>query len=141
MLRNLLQYKTSTKKLDGQHLNNDELFTNYYNFTKWYMKPHLCIFLILSHLLINRSTIVPLVNIYLEDLSYKTNHYMNSFLPSTIKLWNALINEIKQNPSISNSKHILSTKSPRRKIPLYYLTGSRIERILNTRVRLNIADY
>lgn len=42
---------------------------------------------------------------------------MNSFLPSTVKLWNALPNEMEQNPSISNLKHFLSTKSLRRKIP------------------------
>ena len=58
---------------------------------------------------------------------FKTNHYMNSFLPSTIKIWNALSNEIKQNRSISNFKHFLSTKSPRCKIPPYYLISSRSE--------------
>ena len=42
---------------------------------------------------------------------------MNSFLPSQVKLWNALPNEMEQNPSISNLKHFLSTKSLRRKIP------------------------
>lgn len=63
--------------------------------------------------------------------------YMNSFLSSTIELWNALPNEIKQNPSISNFKHFLSTISSRRTIPLYFLTGIRSEQILHPKLRLN----
>ena len=71
------------------------------------------IFLILSHHYTTRQYL------NIGPVLCKTNHYMNSFLPFTIELWNALPNEMKQNPSRSNFKHFLSTKRPRREIPLY----------------------
>lgn len=75
--------------------------------------------------------------LFIRPVLCKTKNYMNYFLPSFFKLWNALSNEIKQYPSISNLKHFLSTKSPRRKNPPYYLIGSQIEQSLHTRLLLN----
>ena len=69
---------------------------------------------------------------------YKTTHYKNSFLPSTISLWNSLPDDVKKNPSISHLKRHLNKniKPP----PPYFLTGSRQVQILHTRLRMNCSS-
>ena len=98
--RNCFNAYREPRPCDGKHLNNDELFTNHYNFTKCYVKPLLSLsdfvqpFNQYAHYYNTRPYL------YIRPVPCKTNHYINSFLPSTIKLQNALPNEIKQNPLI-----------------------------------------
>lgn len=64
-----------------------------------------------------------------------TNHYSQSFLPSTTKLWNDLPICVQENPSVSNLKRVLNSNCC--KTPRHFLFGKRTEQILHTRLRLN----
>ena len=63
-----------------------------------------------------------------------TNLYSNSFLPSVIKDWNALPEEIRNSDSLSSFK--LKIVGQRSKPPSYYNYGERKEQILHIRLRL-----
>ena len=68
------------------------------------------------------------------QIKCRTTCYKNSFLPSTIQLWNDLPVDIKNNPSISNLKRHLNRNinTP----PPYYYSGNRRAQVLHTRLRL-----
>ena len=50
----------------------------------------------------------------IKQVKCRTDYYSNSFIPSTIKLWNELPDSIKQNPSLSNFKRYLNVNNPNR---------------------------
>ena len=60
--------------------------------------------------------------------AHKTDLYANSFIPSTIQLWNTLPQTIQANPSISLLKKYLSTNGTM--VPIYYYFGPRKEQAL-----------
>ena len=63
----------------------------------------------------------------------RTAYYNNSFLPSTVRLWNELPANIKSNVSVNSMKIFLNnTINP---VPSYFYAGSRIGQILHTRIR------
>ena len=67
------------------------------------------------------------------NIHSKTTFYHDSFLPSTIRLWNDLPLETRQCKSISEFKKKISTKSP---VQPYYYSGTRLGQILHTRIRM-----
>ena len=58
--------------------------------------------------------------------------YYNSFLPSTVRLWNDLPANIKNNDSINNLKSFLNKPIT---VPSYFYAGCRIGQILHARIR------
>ncbi|MCG8046493.1 MAG: hypothetical protein N0E48_12760, partial [Candidatus Thiodiazotropha endolucinida] len=66
-------------------------------------------------------------------INAKTSSYANSFLPSTIRTWNALPNSTKNANSLTSFKRLLTINTP--KIPEYFFSGDRIPQILHTRLR------
>lgn len=62
-----------------------------------------------------------------------TSYYNNSFLPSTVRLWNELPANIKTNASVNSLKLFLN--STLNIVPSYFYAGSRIGQILHTRIR------
>jgi hypothetical protein len=68
----------------------------------------------------------------------RTNLYRDSFLPSTIRLWNELPLEIKHATSLNIFKSQLNLNlSP---IPQYYNAGSRQYQILHARLRMGCSN-
>ena len=61
----------------------------------------------------------------------------NSFIPSTIRLWNNLPNTVKEVNSLSKFKTLIS---PKKYIPKYYNVGSRRGQVLHTRLRMNCSS-
>ena len=70
--------------------------------------------------------------------AHKTELYANSFISSTIQLWNTLLQTIQTNPSVSLLKKYLSTNDT--VVPIYYYFGSRKEHVNHCRLRLDISD-
>ena len=68
----------------------------------------------------------------------RTVLYSNSFIPKTIRDWNALPNNLKNSPSLNSFKLELNRDLP--KIPKYYLSGDRKAQILHTRLRLGCSS-
>ena len=62
------------------------------------------------------------------------NLYSNSFLPSVIRGWNALPEEIRNSDSLSSSKPKLVGQG--NKPPSYHIYGERKTQILQTRLRV-----
>ena len=72
-------------------------------------------------------------NYNLVHVHSRTAYYNNSFLPSTVRLWNELPANIKSNVSVNSMKLFLNnTIHP---VPSYFYAGSRIGQILHTRIR------
>lgn len=67
----------------------------------------------------------------LPNLPARTNFYYNSFLPSTVRLWNELPIHIR-NSSLYSFKMFLKKSEI---IPKYFYCGSRYGQILHTRLR------
>ncbi len=68
-----------------------------------------------------------------QTINCRTTLYFNSFLPSTVRAWNALPQEIRNSGSVLSFKHLLN-----RDIhypPSYYYTRNRIADIYHTRLR------
>lgn len=63
----------------------------------------------------------------------RTSLYSNSFLPSTIRDWNALPTEIRNLPTLSLFKSYLTRNSQR--TPKYFYSENRKLQILHTRLR------
>jgi hypothetical protein len=77
-----------------------------------------------------------------ENVSYlpcRTNLYKESFLPSTINLWNSLPTELRNSPSVSAFKQSISNIA-QLKPPPYYLVGHRRAQIYHTRLRTNCSS-
>ena len=70
----------------------------------------------------------------IANINTRTSFYMNSFLPSTINLWNNVPREIRENSSKSNFKCYLNRNLKR--VPKYFNFGSRKLQIIMARLRL-----
>ena len=68
----------------------------------------------------------------------RTQLYKNSFLPSVIRDWNNLPDNIRMLPTLSTFK--LHLNSNIQKPPEYYKVGSRFGQIHHTRLRLNCSS-
>ena len=69
----------------------------------------------------------------LRQIHASSRSYYDSFLPSTIREWNKLPDDIKSTPSLLSFKHKLEKDTS--KTPKYYYCGDRISQILHTRLR------
>ena len=69
----------------------------------------------------------------LRQIHASSRSYYDSFLPSTIREWNKLPDDIKSTPSLLSFKHKLEKETS--KTPKYYYCGDRISQILHTRLR------
>lgn len=68
-----------------------------------------------------------------ETVYSRTNLYYNSFLPSVIREWNNLPDEIRNIDTVQNfKKHI---NQPRQTVPKFYYSGNRRMQVLHTRLR------
>ena len=79
--------------------------------------------------------IVPLDYTLRSSLCH-TNRFYNSFIPSCVRLWNALDPTIKNSLNISSFKTCLLKNIPSKPCPYYYY-GPRASNINLTRLRLN----
>ena len=93
------------------------------------------------------STLIP--NHFQDVHKYNTRHnnafplprtrtllYASYLLPSTLKLWNSLPPEIKDSPSLSILKSILTSRVHHDIVPKYYYYGPRLTQILHARLRM-----
>jgi hypothetical protein len=69
----------------------------------------------------------------------RTQLYSNSFLPSAVRLWNSIPSETRNSGSVSSFKYSLNSNK-RKKPPLYYYTGNRVDQIAHTRLRTNCSS-
>ena len=74
----------------------------------------------------------------LRNIRTNTNLFYDSFLPSTIRAWNELPDEIKNAPSIASFKYRLNRNLS--KPPKYYNTGTRQGQILHARLRMECSS-
>ena len=74
----------------------------------------------------------------IQGIPCRTSLYSNSFLPSVIRQWNELPNDIKQATSVRSLKSHLDRDH--QQPPKYYNYGKRKEQILHTRLRLNCSS-
>ena len=74
----------------------------------------------------------------LQTIDCRTNHYFQSFLPSTVRAWNNLPPEAKQTDSLNSFKHLLNRDKSY--VPKYYYSGKRQLQILYTRFRTNCSS-
>ena len=73
----------------------------------------------------------------LRHINCRTTRYFNSFLPSSVRLWNDLPDDIKESPSLSLFKLKLSKLLFfRHEIPNYFAYGDRFSSIIHTQLRL-----
>ena len=63
----------------------------------------------------------------------RTNSYLSSFLPSTVRDWNNLPPEIAQSDSVASFKYNLNRD--RTHVPKYLYSGNRHVQVLHTRLR------
>ena len=66
----------------------------------------------------------------------RTSLYASYFLPSTLKLWNSLLPEIKDCPSLSILKSRPTSRVDHDKVPKYYYYGPRLTQILHAHLRM-----
>ena len=64
--------------------------------------------------------------------------FYNSFLPSTIRAWNDLSDDIKAAPSVASFKHQLNKDL--RKPPTFFNSGTRRGQILHARLRMDCSS-
>ena len=74
----------------------------------------------------------------IRNFRARTNLFYNSFLPSTIRAWNELADEIKAAPSVASFKFRLNRNLT--KPPKYYNSGTRQGQILHARLRMQCSS-
>ena len=74
----------------------------------------------------------------IQNIHSYSNAYYNSFLPSAIREWNQLSDDIKSANSLSAFKRLLDIDCC--KVPLHFLHGNRNEQIIHARLRLNCSS-
>ncbi len=96
----------------------------------------------LSALLPNRISQTQPYNLRHKDnirpITCRTNSYAESFVPSSITLWNELPCTVRDLPTLSSFKAALSANDI--SIPLPYLIGNRKTQIIHCRIRLGNSD-
>ena len=68
----------------------------------------------------------------------RTSLYYNSFIPSSVRLWNLQPDNIRESPSIQALKYSLKSNISLK--PFYYYTGSRLGQILHSRLRMQCSS-
>ena len=82
------------------------------------------------------TTYVTQINI--QSIRARTNLFFNSSLPSTIRAWNNLSEDIRNANTVTSFKHRLNRN---RQIPAkYFNAGSRIDQILHPRLRMECSS-
>ena len=71
----------------------------------------------------------------LESVASGTNQYYNSFLPSVVREWNDLTNDVRQSDSLHSLKYNLNRE--RTMVPKHFYSNTRKAQILHTRLRTN----
>ena len=74
----------------------------------------------------------------IPTIQSRTSLYQESFLPSVIRQWNSLPEDVKSSPTLSIFKHRISLNM--QKPPVYYSAGSRLGQILHSRLRLECSS-
>ncbi len=74
----------------------------------------------------------------IPQINCRTQMYSNSFLPSTVREWNTLSDQIRNAPTLSAFKYRLNINASKPS-PLFNL-GSRRHQILHARLRLNCSS-
>ena len=74
----------------------------------------------------------------LRNIRANTNLFYNSFLPSTIRAWNDLSDDVKAAPSVASFKHQLNKDL--RKPPTFFNSGTRRGQILHARLRMDCSS-
>ena len=74
----------------------------------------------------------------LQTIDARTNQYFHSFLPSTVRAWNNLPNDVKQCSSVNSFKY--NIKQEKLQTPKHFYFGSRKAQILHTRLRTNCSS-
>lgn len=74
----------------------------------------------------------------LQTIPARSQHYYNSFLPSTTRIWNNLPEDTKNSLSVATFKNKLNNNI--NKPPQYYQSGSRLGQIYHARLRLNCSS-
>ena len=72
----------------------------------------------------------------LQLIRCRTSGYKNSFLPSSVKAWNALDPSIRNMPTLNSFKSKLISQTACQKPPSHYSHGNRSEAIHHTRMGL-----
>ena len=72
-----------------------------------------------------------------RQIKCRTDRYFRSFLPSAIRLWNDLPDEVKLSPTLSTFKAKLAKiLFFRHEVPNYFASGDRFANIIHTQLRL-----
>ena len=74
---------------------------------------------------------------YIQPVTALKTVYYNSFLPSSIRLWNNLDSSTKACPSISAFKHMVNKMTKQKS---YYCTGTRKGQVLHARLRMRCSN-
>ena len=75
-----------------------------------------------------------------RQIRFNSLRFGNSFIPSTIELWNNLPDDIRQSVTLSQFKFSLkNTLLSVDPVPVYYSHGSRYFNIIHTRLRLGLS--
>ena len=77
----------------------------------------------------------------LVGIQCRTTYHFNSFIPSTIRIWNNIPSNIKESESIHSFKQALCSLNIENNVPKYYYnTGSRRGQILHARLRMRCSS-
>ena len=74
----------------------------------------------------------------LQTINVRTSLYYNSFLPSTVRAWNEVPEEVKLSDSVNAFKRFLNKDKSH--IPKHFYVGKRKAQILHTRLRTNCSS-
>ena len=74
----------------------------------------------------------------LQTIDARTTLYFNSFLPSTVRAWNEVPEEVKLSDSVNAFKRFLNKDKSH--IPKHFYVGKRKAQILHTRLRTNCSS-
>ena len=74
----------------------------------------------------------------LQTLDARTSLYYNSFLPSTVRAWNNVNDEVKQSDSLNTFKGFLT--KDKLLVPKHFYVGHRKVQVLHTRLRTNCSS-
>jgi len=87
---------------------------------------------------VGRSTAYSLRNADdIRNIHCRSQLMIKSFLPSTIRSWNALPEECRLSPSLSTFKSNLKKQNRPANIPAHYYVGDRAQNIHHARLRMN----
>ena len=127
---------TFTWKQAGKNLKTEEKNINVFNFTT-NLTPHYISCLVpqafenIHDYNTRNASALPVVRT-------RTSLYYNSFIPSSVRLWNLQPDTIRLSPSIQALKY--SLKSNISSKPFYYYTGSHLGQILHSRLRMQCSS-